>query len=110
MVSFPKESQTRRLIDGHAAADGLTLQYAVTVGQFATVMQCVQAGVGVAIVPGGAVPAATSAGLISRPLTEPVLTRSMGVIHLKDRGFTPSGRGFFEHIKEFWEKGGSSDV
>jgi DNA-binding transcriptional LysR family regulator len=102
MVSLPKEAQTRRLLDGLASTAGLTLQHAVTVNQFATVMQCVHAGVGLAIVPGGAIPAALSAGLTSRPLTQPALSRSMGVVLLKDRGLTPSARGFLSHLQEQW--------
>lgn len=105
MVSLPKEAQTRRLLDGLAAASGLVLQHAVTVNQFATVMQCVHAGVGLAIVPGGAVPAALSAGLASRPLTRPAVSRTMGVVLLKDRGLTPSARGFLNQLQEDWTRG-----
>jgi DNA-binding transcriptional LysR family regulator len=104
MVSLPKEAQTRRLLDGLASAEGLVLQHAVTVSQFATVMQFVQAGVGLAIVPGGAVPAALSAGLMSRPLTKPAVSRTMGVVLLKDRGLTPSARGFLSQLQEDWSR------
>jgi DNA-binding transcriptional LysR family regulator len=102
MVSLPRESQTRRLIDGLASAAGLTLQHAVTVHQFATVMQCVQAQVGLAIVPGGAVPSALSAGLVSRPLAKPTVSRTMGAIFLKDRGLTPSAKGFLTQLQADW--------
>lgn len=102
LVSLPKEAQTRRLLDGLASVDGLALQHAVTVNQFATVMQCVHAGVGLAIVPGGAIPAALSAGLVSRPLVKPALSRTMGVVMLKDRGLTPSAKGFLAHVEGFW--------
>lgn len=105
LVSLPKEAQTRRLLDGLASVDGLNLQHAVTVNQFATVMQCVHAGVGLAIVPGGAVPAALSAGLVSRPLVKPAISRTMGVVMLKDRGLTPSAKGLLAHIEEFWAHG-----
>jgi DNA-binding transcriptional LysR family regulator len=103
-ISLPKESQTRRLLDGLASAAGLTLQHAVTVNQFATVMQCVHAGVGLAIVPGGAVPAALSAGLVSRPLAKPDISRTMGALLLKERALTPSARGFLAHLQEDWSQ------
>ncbi|MBR8222365.1 LysR family transcriptional regulator [Burkholderia ambifaria] len=102
MVSMPKESQTRRHLEGLALAGGLVLQHAVTVSQFATVMQCVQAGVGLAILPGGAVPSALSAGLVSRPLTKPVVNRTLGIVLLKDRALTPSARGFLGQLQESW--------
>jgi DNA-binding transcriptional LysR family regulator len=102
MVSLPRQSQTRRLLDGLASAAGLTLQHAVTVDQFATLMQCVHAGVGLAVVPGGAVPAALSAGLVSRPLNRPMLRRSVGAVLLRGRGLTPSARGFLSHLQSTW--------
>ena len=102
LVSLPREAQTRRFIDGLASAAGLTLQHAVTVRQFATIMQCVQAGVGVALVPGGAIPAALSAGLVCRPMTKPAVTRTLGVVMLKDRGLTPSAQGFLNQLQADW--------
>lgn len=102
LVSLPKEAQTRRVLDGIALAEGITLQHAVTVHQFATIMQFVHAGVGLAVVPAGAIPTASSAGLASRPLKKPSIVRSMGVIRLKDRSLTPSASGFLAHLKSFW--------
>ena len=96
MVSLPKHSQTRRMLDGLASAAGLTLQHAVTVNQFATIMQCVQAGVGIAILPSGAIPAALASGLVSRPLTDPAVTRSVGILQLTGRPRTPSAVAFLE--------------
>jgi DNA-binding transcriptional LysR family regulator len=109
LVSLPKEAQTRRLLDGLASAQGLNLHHAVTVHQFATLMQCVQAGVGLALVPGAAVPSALSAGLVSRPLVKPELSRTMGVIMLKDRGLTPSAKGFLAHVGAFWTTSKAAD-
>jgi DNA-binding transcriptional LysR family regulator len=110
MVSLPKDSQTRRLIDGLAFAAGLVLQHAVTVNQFATAMQCVHAGVGIAVVPGGAVPTAQRAGLVSKPLTKPAVSRAMGVVLLKDRGLTPSARGFLALLQDDWLHNGRGPV
>jgi DNA-binding transcriptional LysR family regulator len=102
LVSLPREAQTRRLIDSHASIAGVPLRHAVTVSQFATVMQCVWAGVGIAIVPGGAVPAALSADLVARPLTKPALSQTIGVVFLKERGLTPSASGFLAQLRSDW--------
>lgn len=104
MVSLPRESQTRRLIDGIASAAGMTLQHAVTVGQFATVMRCVHARVGIAIVPGGAIASARSAGLVSRPLSNPSVGRTLGAVLLKERGLTPSAQGFLSQLQSDWSR------
>lgn len=102
LVSLPKEAQTRRMLDGAAAAAGLALNHAITVNQFATIMEFVHAGVGAAIVPGGAIPAALERGLVQMPLVQPALRRSIGVITLKDRGLTPSAQGFLAELKTHW--------
>lgn len=106
LVSLPRESQTRRLIDGLAAVGGTVLRNAVTVSQFSTLMQFVHAGVGIAIVPGGAVPAARQANLATRPLARPRLTRTIGAVHLAGRALTPSARGFLAYLRRAWSAAG----
>lgn len=103
MVSLPRHSQTRRMLDGLAAEGALTLQHAVTVTQFATMMQCVRAGVGIAIVPGGAIAAALASGLVSRPLAGPAVTRKVGLLTLAGRPMTPSAKGFIAQAIDAWQ-------
>ena len=55
LVSLPNDSRTRRTIDAAASKQGIELQHAVTVTQLATTMSLVHAGLGLAIVPAGAV-------------------------------------------------------
>jgi DNA-binding transcriptional LysR family regulator len=102
MVCLPREAETRRLIDGHAVSSGLTLRQAVVVDQFATLMECVKAGVGLAIVPGGAIPAARHAGLVTRPLSHPSIRRNVGAVLLKGRGLPPAARGFVSQLQAWW--------
>ena len=104
MVCLPREAETRRLIDGHAVSIGLSLRQAVVVDQFATLMECVKAGVGLAIVPGGAIPSAKHAGLVTRPLSHPSIRRSVGVVLLRGRGLTPAARGFVAQLEGWWDR------
>jgi DNA-binding transcriptional LysR family regulator len=103
LVSLPKEAHTRRLLDGLAAVAGLSLQHAVTVHHFATVMQCVRAGVGIALVPAAAVSSGLNSDLVARPLVKPALSRTMGVLVLKERALTPSAKGFLAHLQAEWD-------
>jgi DNA-binding transcriptional LysR family regulator len=102
LVSLPREAHTRRLLDSHAAVAGTPLRHAVTVSQFSTAMQCVHAGVGLTIVPGGALPAALQADLVSRPLARASLNTTLGVVMLRDRVLTPSARGFLTQLQQDW--------
>lgn len=87
-VALPGDSRTRRTIDAAAAAHGVALDHVVTVTQFATLMSFVRAGVGVSIVPGGALAEARAAGLAVRPLTAPRLVRELGIVTLRERAPT----------------------
>lgn len=108
LVSLPLGSQTRRSLDGCASLQGTSLKHAVTVTQFATAMRCVQAGVGLCVVPGGAIATAASADLVSRPLTTPRLRRTLGAAMLRDRSLTPNARGLLSRIEAHWTQTGTS--
>jgi DNA-binding transcriptional LysR family regulator len=104
LVSLPHESRTRRIIDGAASTAGHTLQHVATVTQFATMMSFVRAGVGIAIVPSGAI-----AGLLGRDiavltLTKPRLSRDVGLIWLRERELTPAAQGFAVIFEEVWRR------
>ena len=99
-VSLPGDSRTRRTIDAAAAANDVPLNHVVTVTQFATLMSFVRAGVGVAIVPGGALPEARAAGLVARPLTAPRLVRDLGVITLREREPTAAAGEFIGLLRK----------
>jgi DNA-binding transcriptional LysR family regulator len=105
LVSLPYESRTRRIIDGAASAAGYTLQHVATVTQFATMMSFVRAGVGIAIVPAGAIAGLLGKDLAVLMLSKPRLSRDVGLIWLRDRELTPAARGFAAVVEEIWRKG-----
>jgi DNA-binding transcriptional LysR family regulator len=104
LVSLPHESRTRRIIDGAASGAGQTLQHVATVTQFATMMSFVRAGVGIAIVPSGAIAGLLGKDLAVLALSKPRLSRDAGLIWLRDRELTPAARGFAAVVEEIWGK------
>jgi DNA-binding transcriptional LysR family regulator len=104
LVSLPYESRTRRIIDGAASTAGPTLQHVATVTQFATMMSFVRAGVGIAIVPSGAIAGLLGKDLAVLALSKPRLSRDVGLIWLRDRELTPAARGFAAVVEEIWRK------
>jgi DNA-binding transcriptional LysR family regulator len=102
LVALPAESRTRRILDGAASAAGLALRHAVTVTQFATLLGLVRAGVGVALVPAGAVAGPSGAGLAVRPVTRPEPSRELGVVTLRERDLSPVAAGFLSLAREEW--------
>ena len=104
IVALPTESRTRRTIDAAAATAGLTLRQMVTVTQIATLLGLVGAGVGVGLVPKGAVLGPMGRGLRVIPLGPPLLTRRLGLIALREREPTPAASGFLALLRKRWPK------
>jgi DNA-binding transcriptional LysR family regulator len=102
LVSLPHESRTRRTIDGAASSAGLTLRHVATVTQFATMMSFVRAGVGIAVVPSGAIAGLLGKDLAVLKLIRPRLSRDVGLIWLRERELTPTARGFALIFEEIW--------
>ena len=104
LVSLPNDSRTRRTIDAAASRQAVILNHAVTVTQFATMMSLVRAGLGVAIVPAGAIAGFNVEGLATTPITGPTLIRSLGLITLKEREPTPAALGVSALIESTWSE------
>ena len=104
LVSLPHESRTRRTIDGAASSAGLTLRHVATVTQFTTMMSFVRAGVGIAIVPSGAIAGLLGKDLSVLKLVRPRLSRDVGLIWLRERELTPAARGFATLFEEMWRR------
>jgi len=102
LVSLPHESRTRRTIDAAASSAGLTLRHVATVTQFTTMMSFVRAGVGIAIVPSGAIAGLLGQDLAVLKLIRPRLSRDVGLIWLRERELTPAAKGFAAIFEEMW--------
>jgi DNA-binding transcriptional LysR family regulator len=102
LVSLPTDSRTRRLIDAAASRQGITLQRAVTANQVATVMSLVRAGLGVAVLPAGAITGFNTEGLGTLPIAGPTLSLNLGLVTLKEREPTPAAIGIAMLIRSIW--------
>jgi DNA-binding transcriptional LysR family regulator len=102
---LPNDSRTRRTIEAAASKQGITLQHAVTVARLATVTSFVRAGLGVAIVPAGAIAGFNIDGLKTLPIIRPTLSHNLGLITLKEREPTPVAIGISTLIRSVWSTG-----
>jgi len=102
LVSWPTDARTRRTIDSAASRQGITLVHAITVTQYPTMMSLVRAGLGIAIVPAGAIVGFNTRGLRSLPIVRPTLSRNLGVITLREREPTPAAKALLTLIRANW--------
>jgi DNA-binding transcriptional LysR family regulator len=85
LISPPRDGYTRKLVEGAAAAAGFTLRHAVLVPGFPEVFAYVRAGVGVGILPSGAMPSPLSPDVRARLLSAPALSVSVTLIRRAGR-------------------------
>jgi DNA-binding transcriptional LysR family regulator len=102
LVSFPLESMTRRLVDAAAAAQGLSLNYAVTTNRLATLHGLVRNRIGIAVVPAAERPAPTDPHLVTRPLKGQQLSCRTCLMRLREREVTPPAAAFMALARKWY--------
>jgi DNA-binding transcriptional LysR family regulator len=100
LVTPPRDTYLRRLVDGAAASAGFSLRYAVTVERLLSVINHVRAGVGLAVLPWGVLPPGPWSGFQAMMLAEPALSVSVGLITLRGRYLTPAASSMMALIQE----------
>jgi DNA-binding transcriptional LysR family regulator len=100
LVSPPRDGYASRLVENAAAAGGFTLRHAVLVPGFPEVFAYVRAGVGVGILPSGAMPAPLSPDVRTRLLAAPALTLSVTLIRRAGRHISPAASSFWSLVLE----------
>jgi len=98
-ISLGHNSHTQRLVDGVAAKAGFSFRTVLVAPGFQDVLQFVRAGVGVGIVPGGAL--SKRREFVVRALTAPALSMTIGVITLRGRHLTPVASRLMKMTTEF---------
>jgi DNA-binding transcriptional LysR family regulator len=104
MVSFPRESRSRQIADGAAAAKGIVLRYAMTVNRLPTLLSLVRNGVGLAILPASECPPENDRRLVSRSLRGTPFSCRLGVMRSRERELTPAAAILLVVIRQ-WLRG-----
>jgi DNA-binding transcriptional LysR family regulator len=95
-VSVTKSSGNRLLIDQALAKLSVRPRASFEVRHVASTLGLVEAGLGVAAVPQLAMPKNADALLVSRPLVQPVVMRTLGVIRRRGRVLTPAAQALYD--------------
>lgn len=101
LVSFPVESRTRRIVDGAAAAAGISFQYSTTANRLPTLHGLVRNRIGLAIVLASERPLADDPNLVSRPLGGKRLACQIGIMRLRERELTPAAAEFLDVVRKW---------
>ena len=99
-ISVSKSSGNRLLLDQALAHVAGRPQSIYEAQHVTTMLGLVEAGLGVAAVPAMAMPAADHPLLVSVPLSEPAVTRRVGLIRRKGRSLSPSAQQLYDLLME----------
>lgn len=99
-ISVSKASGNRLLLDQALAHVPGRPQAIYEAQHVTTMLGLVEAGLGVAAVPSLAMPTADHPLLVSVPLTDPIVTRRVGLIRRKGRSLSPSAQQLYDFLVE----------
>jgi len=97
-ISVSKSSGNRLLLDQALAALPLRPRCSYEVRHVTGLLGLVEAGLGVAAVPQLAMPARKGSSLVSRPLVDPVVTRTVGLIRRRGRTLAPAADALYRML------------
>ncbi|MGO4329307.1 LysR family transcriptional regulator [Cupriavidus sp. 2TAF22] len=95
-VTLAPGSGNRMLIDQGLSAVAARPAWTCEVRHVPALVSLIEAGIGIGAVPAYAVPANHPAGLVSVPLVEPEIVRTIGIIKLRGRPLAPAAQAFHD--------------
>ncbi|MFS8981669.1 LysR substrate-binding domain-containing protein, partial [Cupriavidus necator] len=99
-ISVSKSSGNRLLLDQALSNVSGLPQSIYETQHVTTTLGLVEAGLGIAAVPSIAMPGPDHPLLVSVPLTDPVVTRKIGLIRRKSRSLTPAAQQLYDFLSE----------
>ncbi len=107
-ITVGRRSGNRLILDLGLAGVEWRPRWFYEVQHLSTSLGLVETGLGVAALPRLAMPSHPHSVLVARPLVNPVLTRTMGVIHRRSDPLSPAARQFYEMLMARWSANGQS--
>lgn len=103
LIGVRRSSGNRILIEQALSKDHWQPNWFYEVRHLSTSLGMVEAGLAITAVPGLAMPRDEHPLLISRPLINPVVRRTMGIIHHRQFRLKPAAKMFKEQLLALWE-------
>jgi DNA-binding transcriptional LysR family regulator len=99
LVLMTADSSVRKLVDEAFASIGPLIKPAYEATYMSTAAGMAKAGLGVTILPSSAIQMGELAGLVTRPITHPVITRKLGILEKAGRSASPAADGLLRAIE-----------
>lgn len=102
LIGVRKASSNRLLIEQEMAKNNQPLEWFYEVRHFSTAVGLVESGLGIAALPRLAIPRHRNPSLVSIPLVEPIIQRTIGLILRNDVPLSPAAGRLVRLLHETW--------
>ena len=102
-MSVTKASGNRFLLDSALSQQAVRPRWFCEAQHVSTLVNLVEAGLGVAAVPELAMPSGEHPSLVSVPLVDPTVTRTVGLIHRVGRRLPPAAQQLYDQIRNMYD-------
>jgi DNA-binding transcriptional LysR family regulator len=99
LILLSTTSGIHRTIDDELVRQNIQLERQTPVSHLSTVHGMLESGFGVAVLPVLGLPVSKHPTLVTLPLTQPVLHRTIGIFHRKDRSFSPAAAALLDVLR-----------
>jgi DNA-binding transcriptional LysR family regulator len=103
LVVVDRSSGNRTLLDGALARHNLKLNWFYEVTHLNTSLGLVEAGLGISVLPRLATPQDEHPFLITRPIVNPVVSRTIGIVQRRGSALSPAAEKFVRLLLETWK-------
>ena len=100
-----KGTGNRMLIDNEMAKTRQSLEWLYQAHHSSTSLGFAEAGIAVAILPESAIPKRRDSIIISKPLVEPVITRTIGTVRKTNHSLSPIAEQFYKILVDIFNRG-----
>ena len=103
-MTVDKSSGNRLLLDNALATANARPSWRYEARHISTLVGMVEAGLGIAVVPRLSMPMGKHPTLVSIPLADPSVERTVGLIRRRGRELSPSARQLYQMIEQTWPR------
>lgn len=103
LITVHRTSGNRILLDGALARENLKLSWFYEVTHLSTSLGMVEAGVGISVLPRMATPQQEHPILVTRPLEQPEVSRTIGIVRRRNAVLSAAAEEFLQMLKTTWQ-------
>lgn len=102
LVTVSRSSGNRAILDAALVKVGVRLDWSFEVTHLSTSLGLVEAGLGISVLPKLATPGADHPIIVTRPIRDPEVSRTIGVVRRRGAKLAPAAERFLEMLLGTW--------